>query len=437
MSDIMQNIETEKSLLGQILSDPTKIHTVRELLKPEHFTGKNRLIYQLMLELNNNSIPIDSISLYEKSKRDESVLTVVDISELQNQPYCNVETAKRIIYEKYVVSALKQFSKKIISTPDSKDPFEIIEEAETEFFNLTQGAFKKSFMQLKDINAQTINNIQKIKSKGIDEFIINTGFVDLDDLLGGFMKTDLIILAARPSMGKTALALSMAKNMAEDDFGVGIFSLEMGNIQLSARLMALECEIPINRILRGKFSDSESANITRAVYRNDALPIFIDDTGALDIFELRSKAKRLVSEKDVKIIFVDYLQLVSAKADSREQQVSLVSRNLKAMAKELNIPVVALSQLNRSLEARTQKKPQLSDLRESGAIEQDADIVMFIHRPEVYGITKTENGMPTENLAQVIVSKNRNGSIGDINLTFIKEKAKFESYSTMSYREAF
>jgi len=429
MPNSEQQIEVIKSLFGQILSEPEKIHSVRELLKPEHFTGKSKLIYELMIELDNESIAIDTVSLYERANRNNSTLTASDIAELTSQPACNVEYAKRVIYEKYAISELKKFGKKITSLPGNKDPFEVIEEAETEFFNLTQGAFKKSFMLLKDINAQALTNIQKIKAKGIDEFIINTGFIDLDDLLGGFMKTDLVIIAARPSMGKTSLALTMAKSIAEEDFAVGIFSLEMGNIQLSARLMALECDIPVNRILRGKFNDVESSGIARAVYRNDALPIYIDDTGALDIFELRSKAKRLVAEKNVKIIFVDYLQLVSAKADSREREVSMVSRNLKAMAKELNIPVVALSQLNRGLENRTQKKPQLSDLRESGAIEQDADMVMFIHRPEVYGTTQMEDGTPSEGIAQVIIGKNRNGSIGDINLTFIKEKAKFENYS--------
>jgi replicative DNA helicase len=277
---------------------------------------------------------------------------------------------------------------------------------------------------------EALELIEAIHSKSLANVSVPSGFFALDDLLGGFQKSDLIIVAARPSMGKTAFALSFARNAAIDHgIPIGIFSLEMSTVQLATRLISAEARINAHSIRTGKFKAEDGAKISRTVHKLTSAPMYIDDTPGLSILEMRAKCRRLKAEKNVGMIIVDYLQLMSAgrHLDSREREISLISRSLKNLAKEINVPVVALSQLNRAVESTSDKRPMLSHLRESGSIEQDADVVLFLYRPEVYGITAYPDGSPTEGVGEVIVGKQRNGPIGDVKLRFLKDYARFEN----------
>lgn len=417
----------EKDFIAQLVNIPTDYYLIGDLIRTEHFTEpKARVMYGIISELHKNSIPIDQISLWDYANRKNLPITISDITSFEGA--CNISFAANAINIQYMIRELKKYGAKLNMMPDNSDPLEVIQEAESKIFDITQSCYKKSFVELKYINEETQKLLEAIKKRGVNEFVMPTGFLDIDNLLGGFKKTELIIVAGRPSMGKTSLALNIARNISLNK-PVGFFSLEMSNMQLSARMISMESGVPVDHLLTGKFTEDQEASIARAIMRNN-LPIYIDDTSSLNIFELKSKAKRMKIEKGVSIIFVDYLQLCTTERGlPREQQISMISATLKQIAKELNIPVVALSQMNRSVETRTTKKPQLSDLRESGAIEQDADMVMFVHRPEVYDIRQLEDTTSTENLAQVIVGKNRNGSIGEINLAFIKQQTKFENLS--------
>jgi replicative DNA helicase len=276
---------------------------------------------------------------------------------------------------------------------------------------------------------EAIAQIEKAKNQKEGLSGVPSGFTALDRITSGWQRTDLVIIAARPSMGKTAFVLSMAREMAVGhNKSVALFSLEMSSIQLVTRLIAAETELGSQKLKSGRLEDWEWEHLNRKISSLDKAPIFIDDTPALSIFEFRAKCRRLKMQYDIEVVIVDYLQLMTAGSDSRgsrEQEVSMISRSLKAIAKELNIPILALSQLNRSVESREGKRPQLSDLRESGAIEQDADLVLFIHRPEYYGITEDDSGNSLLGVAEIIIAKHRNGATGDVHLSFKKELAKF------------
>jgi len=272
--------------------------------------------------------------------------------------------------------------------------------------------------------------IEAIKGNKLGAVSVQTGYFQLDDILGGYQKSDLIIIAARPSMGKTAFALSFMRNAAIDyNVPVAFFSLEMATVQLATRLISAEAKMDAHSLRTGNFRDSDGQKISRTVHKLSSAPIYIDDTPGLSILEMRAKARRLHKEKGIGLIVVDYLQLMTAgsKVESREREISLISRSLKGLAKDLNVPVIALSQLNRAVESTTDKRPMLSHLRESGAIEQDADVVIFLYRPEYYGITQFANGDSTEGVAEIIISKQRNGPVGEVKLRFIKEYARFEN----------
>jgi replicative DNA helicase len=272
--------------------------------------------------------------------------------------------------------------------------------------------------------------IEAIHSQSQQKFSVPTGFYELDEILGGFQKSDLAIVAARPSMGKTAFALTLARNAAVDhEIPVGIFSLEMSTMQLIIRLLCAEGKLNAHLVRTGKLPHAEGVKLSKNAHKLIEAPIYVDDSPAQTVLEIRAKARRLKVEKNVGMIIIDYLQLMQghAKAESREREISHISRSLKSLAKELNIPVIALSQLNRAVESRTDKRPQLSDLRESGSIEQDADVVIFLNRPEYYGIEKDANGESLEGVAEVIVGKQRNGPTGSVKLAFIKDYARFEN----------
>lgn len=429
-------VDVEQAILGSVLIDRDAILKAVELLTPEQFYLKeHRLIFEGMCKLFNSGKPIDTLTVYEELKRSGNIEEVGGAGYLsklsQNiSSAANIEHYCKIILEKYILRSLITSSMEIAksSYEAKEDAFEILEKATTEIFNLSKNIYsKKSFTALEVINRKTIELFEAIKSKGENNFLVRTGFIDLDNILGGLKNSDLIILAARPSQGKTSMALNIVKNVSRIK-PVGFSSLEMSETQLSARLISQECGIPVNDLLSGNFNASQAGDILAASNKINNLPIFIDDTPGISIMEFRSKAKRLKMEKNIGLLVVDYLQLMHAQAESREREISTISQTLKAIAKELDIPIIALSQLNRACEARSDKRPMLADLRESGSLEQDSDVVLFIYRPEYYGISKTETGEETKNLAKIIVGKQRNGAVGEVNLTFIKEQTRFENH---------
>ena len=307
-----------------------------------------------------------------------------------------------------------------------------MQEAEGKLFATSQQNMKKDYTQINPVIKQAYDQLRIAASRDSGLSGLSTGFYALDKLTSGWQKSDLVIIAARPAMGKTAFVLSMAKNIAVNNREpVALFSLEMSNVQLVNRLITNVCEIPGEKIKSGQLAPYEWGQLDSNINALFDAPLYVDDTPSLSIFELRTKARRLVREHGVKLIIIDYLQLMNASGasfGSRQEEVSTISRSLKGLAKELDIPIIALSQLNRGVESREGaegKRPQLSDLRESGAIEQDADIVAFIHRPEYYGINQDENGMPTAGLAEIILAKHRNGAVCDVKLRFINEQARF------------
>lgn len=435
-------VEVEMSVLGAMLIENEAVPKAVEILKPEAFYDKkNRTIFEAMASLYEADEPIDTVSIYEELKKSGKIDEAggaVYIAKLTQDisSAANVDYHARIVLEKWILRQLIHSSMEIANTAyeGSEDVFDLLDSAEAKIFQISEEGIKESFTSMDKAVKEAWELIEAIHAKKISSFSVPSGFFELDDLLGGFQKSDLIIIAARPSMGKTAFAMSAARNIAVDhNIPVGIFSLEMATIQLVTRLIASEVKINAHSLRTGKFKAEDGARVVRNIHRLRKAPIYIDDTPGISILELRAKARRLKNEKNVGMIIVDYLQLVnsSSSMESREREISTISRSLKGLAKELNIPVVALSQLNRAVESRTDKKPMLSDLRESGSIEQDADVVLFLYRPEVYGITAYTNGETggesTEGIAEIIVSKHRNGPIGEVKLRFVKEFARFEN----------
>jgi replicative DNA helicase len=313
-----------------------------------------------------------------------------------------------------------------------EDAFGLIDEIERDIFKVSEARLKKSVVPLQQALVKTMEVLERIHGSKGGVTGVPTGFSDLDGMTGGLQKSDLIIIAARPSVGKTAFALSLARNAAVK-YGVptAVYSLEMSQQQLLIRLLAAEARVDAHALRTGTLPEEKWAQISTRIHKLAPAPIFIDDTPALSVLELRARARRLKSEHDLVLIMVDYLQLMQgpARAESREREISMISRSLKILAKELDIPVIALSQLRRSVEERNDKRPILSDLRESGALEQDADVVIFIHRPELYGIESYPDGESTAGVAEVMISKQRNGPTGDVKLTFVKQYARFEDFA--------
>ncbi|MEG8946857.1 replicative DNA helicase [Rosettibacter firmus] len=435
-------VDVERAVLGAMLLEGSAVPKAIEILKPDAFYDKkNKLIFEAICSLYEADEPIDTVSVYEELKKSgnaEEAGGAQYISKLAQDisSAANIEFHSRIVLEKWLLRQLITSSVEIanLAFEGRDDVFSILDEAEAKIFKISEEGIKETFKSMDKAVKEALELIEAIHSKKISTFSVPSGFYELDELLGGFQKSDLIIVAARPSMGKTAFAMSAARNAAIDHgIPIGIFSLEMSTIQLATRLISAEAKINAHNIRTGKFRAEEGVKISRTVHKLSKAPIYIDDTPAISILELRAKARRLKNERNVGMIIVDYLQLVnpSSTLESREREISTISRSLKSLAKELNIPVIALSQLNRAVEQRSDKKPMLSDLRESGSIEQDADVVIFLYRPEVYGITTYTSGdmagNSTEGIAEVIVGKQRNGPIGEVKLRFIKEYARFEN----------
>ena len=435
-----QAVELEEAVLGALMLEKDSIITVQEFVTPEAFyTEEHRLIYRAIEELSSELKPIDLYTVTERLKVKKELKKVGGASYLAQLTQkvgsaANVEFHAKIVAQKYVQRELIRSATEIQrrSYDESTDVTDLIGFAEQEIFKVAEGHVKRSVQSAADVLARTLAQIEE-NAKNKSAFNgVPSGFMALDRVTMGWQPSDLIIIAARPSMGKTAFTLTMARNMSVDhEQAVAFFSLEMPAHQLMMRLVVAETGIPGNDLKLGRLSPEQWRHLESATKPLGSAKLFIDDTPALSVFEFRSKARRLKIHNDIKIIMIDYLQLMTggpqaAKGGNREQEVSFISRTLKAIAKELNVPIIALSQLNRSTELRGgSKRPQLSDLRESGAIEQDADIVAFIHRPEYYGINQDENGMPTAGMAELIIAKHRNGAVTDVKLRFLKDQARF------------
>lgn len=430
--------EIEASVLGAMMIEKEAVPKALELLKPESFyLTSHRLIYEAMLSLFESSEPIDTVTLYEELKKREQIDEVggaVYLSQLSQNisSAANIEYHAKIILEKQILRGLITSSHEIAKAAyeGTNDAFDILDQAERKIFEITESHLTQSYQGMDRAVRDALEYIEAIHSQTQQKFSVPSGYYELDEILGGFQKSDLVIVAARPSMGKTALALSLARNAAVDhDIPVGIFSLEMSTMQLIIRLLCAEGKLNAHLVRTGKLPHSEGVKLSKNAHKLIEAPIYVDDSPAQTVLEIRAKARRLKVEKNVGMIIIDYLQLMQgpAKAESREREISHISRSLKSLAKELNIPVIALSQLNRAVETRTDKRPQLSDLRESGSIEQDADVVIFLNRPENYKIEQFPDNTSTEGVCEVIVAKQRNGPTGEVRLAFIKEYARFEN----------
>lgn len=437
-----QSPELEKAVLGAILIQSSAIYDITNIIQPQSFyIPAHQTIYTAMRSLMQAEKPIDAITVSEELKAKDQLEDVgglpylIELTELIGTA-AHLEYHARIVQQKYIQRELIRASTEIqkLSYDETKDVDDLISFAEGEIFNISEGMVKKELVRIGDVMEVAKKSIEKAAENKGSYRGVPSGFTDLDRLTSGWQPSDLIIIAARPSMGKTAFVLSMARNMAvEYQKPVVFFSLEMSAQQLVNRLIAAEIEISGEKIRNGDLTEEEWQCFESRTHRLGAAPLYIDDTPAMSVFELRAKCRRQARTKEgLGIVIIDYLQLMTSGVDnkgSREQEVSTISRSLKAIAKELNVPIIALSQLNRGVETRgNDRRPQLSDLRESGAIEQDADIVAFIHRPEYYGIKEDENGISTKGLATIIVAKHRNGAVDDVRLKFVKDLAKFQDY---------
>jgi replicative DNA helicase len=405
----------------------------------------HKKIYQAMLAMFDRSEPVDTITLAEELRRRGELDMVggeaylVELT-MKVTSGANVEYHAKIVLEKSLMRNLISAASGIAARAfnPTEDAFDLLDEAEQSVFKISEKRLKKSFISMHKAVHDTIELLESIHGKHGGVTGVPTGFRELDTLTGGWQNSDLIIIAGRPSCGKTAFALSLARNAAlhkERATPVGIFSLEMSIQQLVMRLLCAEAKVDAHAVRTGRLPEDDWKRLSIAAGRVTNANIFIDDSASLGILELRAKARRLKAERNIGLVIVDYLQLMQGprNAESREKEISAISRSLKALAKELNIPVIALSQLSRAVESRTDKRPILSDLRESGAIEQDADVVAFVHRPEMYEDPNTDEGRESQGMADIIVGKQRNGPTDDVHLAFVNRYARFENLAPPTF----
>jgi replicative DNA helicase len=436
-----QAIDLEEAVLGAMMLEKDPVNDVIDILKPESFyKDAHQRIFNAIMVLFQKSEPIDILTVTSQL-RSSGELDMVGgpfyISQLTNRvaSAANAEYHARVIAQKHIARELIRISSETIKNAydDTMDVFELLDAAEGDLFQVAEGNIRKNYDSMSAIIQQSITQLEEASKNPDGLSGVPTGFTDLDRVTSGWQKSDMIVIAARPGMGKTAFVLSMARNTAvQFGQGVAVFSLEMSSLQLVNRLIAGETGIPGDKLRKGNLADHEFQQLHSRIGPLAEAPIFVDDTPALSIFELRAKCRRLKAQHDIQLIIIDYLQLMTAAgAGSREQEISTISRSIKSIAKELEVPIIALSQLSRSVETRGgDKRPMLSDLRESGAIEQDADIVCFIYRPEYYGITEDEEGNTVTGTGEIIVAKHRNGSLDNVRLKFIPQFAKFDNLDT-------
>ncbi|MCS6807564.1 MAG: replicative DNA helicase [Bacteroidota bacterium] len=432
--------DAEAAVLGAIMLDRNALSKATEVLEPDSFYKEtHRKIYEVMLSMSERNITIDLLSLSEELRR-RGILeaiggtyTLVQINS-GTPTAANVEHYIRIVQEHALKRQLISAASEILARAydPTTDALDEIDKAESEIFRIAEQRLRKSYISMsklaKDTFATIASMVNRESRRGIP-----SGYTKLDDvIMGGFHRSDFVIIAARPSMGKTALALSIARNVAvESGIPTAFFSIEMSKEQLTMRLLSAEARVSLHKLMKGDIKPEELPRLAGHMDKLAKAPIYIDDSSMLSVMELRAKCRRLKAEQNIGLIIIDYLQLLHApigKNDSREREISIISRNMKQIAKELAIPVIALAQLNRGVEGRSDKRPMLSDLRESGSLEQDADVVMFVHRPEYYGITTfEEDGAPTEGTAEIIIGKQRNGPVGSVRLAYVKEFTRFEN----------
>ena len=443
-----QVLDLEEAVLGAMMIDKKGVDDVIDILQPDAFyKDAHKHIFEAIIQLFTETQPIDLLTVSAQLKKNGKLeLAGGDFYLIQLTQKiassAHIEFHSRIILQKFIQRSLIRISSEIIeaSYDETTDVFDLLDQAESKLYEVTQGNIKRSSETAQSLVLQAKKRIEEIaKQEGLSG--VETGFTNLDKLTSGWQPSDLIIIAARPAMGKTAFVLSMARNIAID-FGhpVALFSLEMASVQLITRLISSETGLSSEKLRTGKLEPHEWEMLSTKVKNLEKAPLFIDDTPSLSIFDLRAKCRRLVSQHGIKIIIVDYLQLMTAGGNgkgggNREQEISTISRNLKALAKELNVPVIALSQLSRAVETRgSSKRPLLSDLRESGAIEQDADIVSFLYRPEYYKIEEWDDdeASPTAGQAEIMIAKHRNGGIENIRLKFIGHLGKFDNLDDFS-----
>ena len=436
-----QALELEEAVLGACMLEKDTFAQVLEIIQSAEcfYLDAHQKIYGAMRNLFDKGTPVDLLTITDELRKTNELeivggayyLTRLTMSVLSS---AHVEAHARIVMEKFIQRELIRISGSVISDAyeDSTDVFDLLDKAESGLYEITDKHLRKNFKSLQDVLVKTMSEIDEARKKTEDLTGVPSGFKGLDQLTSGWQKTDLIILAARPSVGKTAFCLNLALNAALNPgkaFPVAFFSLEMGAGQIVKRLLSCITDVRLESITRGKMAEHEFIQMSQRMTKLAQAKIYIDDQAALNIFELRAKARRLKQKHDIQMIIIDYLQLMQGNTDkggNREQEISKISRDLKALAKELEVPIIALSQLNRSVETRKESKiPQLSDLRESGAIEQDADMVMFLYRPEYHGITNDEMGQTIEGETHIHIAKHRNGSTGMEKVRFIKEYQRF------------
>ncbi len=440
-----QAMDVEQSVLGAMLIEREAIPQAIEILPADSFyDGRHQRIYEAIQALFERGNPVDLVTLTEELKRrdDYEQIGGYYLSELTTRvaSAANVEYHARIIAEKSLLRKLISTMTTVVGQAydPTTDAFDLLDNAEREIFQISEAQLRRGAIPMNDVVKAAFQKLHDLHELEGGITGVASGFTQLDNLTGGWQNSDLIVIAARPSMGKTAMSLAMMRNAAmhhEKPVPVVIFSLEMSAGQLAQRLLTSEARVDAQAARTGRLSESDWPKLARAAGNLSEAPIFIDDTPGLGILELRAKCRRLKAEHDIGLVIVDYLQLMhgttQSKSGNREQEIAQISRSLKGLAKELDVPVIALSQLSRAVETRGgDKRPQLSDLRESGSIEQDADVVAFIYRAERYGITVDDHGNSTEGLAEVIVGKQRNGPIGNVKLAFVNQYARFESLTT-------
>lgn len=444
-----QNIGIEETVLGAIMLDADAMGMIVDILNVGSFyKPANQLVFQAMLDLFSKTNPIDLETVAEQLRKNENLEDAGGpyyLVELTNKvaSAANIEYHARILtqyqIQREVITASTEAIK--MAYDPSVDFADLLDKVEQNIFDIGSNCLNKATSDSGQIMSEVVKYIEKASEQKDGLTGVPTGFTDLDRLTGGWQEPDLIIVAARPGMGKTAFTLAVAKNAAMDyGKGVAIFSLEMSKVQLGLRLVSMESDIAAKRVKDGKLDEREWQEITNASEKISSAPIFIDDTPAINIFELRAKARRLKMQHDISMVVVDYLQLMTGvdggKSGNREQEISAISRGLKGLAKELNIPVIALSQLSRAVETRGgDKRPQLSDLRESGAIEQDADIVSFIYRPEYYNVLEDAEGQSLKGVGEIIVAKHRSGELATVKLKFDAAKVSFKNLDEPNFNE--
>ena len=440
------SVLSEQAILAGLMIDNTAIDSVVDMVRPEDFYRRDhRLIYEEIVALLQNGKPADYLTVFESLRGkglDGEVGGLLYITELANSSYsaANIRRYAEIVHDKSVLRQLITVGDRIVTNalaPEGRETREILDEAEKEVLAInernarSQRGFQSLTAILRDVSARIIELSQ---TKTSDVTGVPTGYPNLDNVTSGLQRGDLIIIAGRPSMGKTSFALNIAENVGIDQgLPVAVFSMEMGSDQLVQRMISSVGRIDAQKLRKGQLDEESWDNFSAAMHRLEEKPISIDDTPGLTISELTSRTRRLVNQMGpLGLVVIDYIQLMSGQRrsnqDNRAQELSEISRGLKSLAKELNVPVIALSQLNRSVDSRTEKRPMMSDLRESGAIEQDADVIMFIYRDVVYN-----KDTPDKNLAEIIVAKQRNGPIGTLRMTFLGGNTRFEPMADPGY----